>query len=100
MECYIQWYTYIILIYTGIFAGFRAAQLDAQMEVGPEGTQPSGDPDGGNAYPCPEDDEFFYAPDAESQEDAIKRFMEGLEQQERRGFSQIDRLISMVYIYP
>ena len=36
--------TYIILIYTGIFAGFRAALLDAQMEEGPEGTQPSGDP--------------------------------------------------------
>ena len=26
------------MIYTGIFAGFRAAQLDAQMEEGPEGT--------------------------------------------------------------
>ena len=25
-------YTYIILIYTGIFAGFRAARLDARME--------------------------------------------------------------------
>ena len=25
---------------------------------------------------------------------AINRFMEGLDQQERRGFSQIDRLIS------
>ena len=87
-------YTYIILIYTGIFAGFRAARLDAQMEEGPEGTQPSSDPDGGDAYPCPEDDEFFDAPDAESQEEAINRFMEGLEQQERRGFSQIDRLIS------
>ena len=64
------------MIYTGIFAGFRAARLDAQMEEGPEGTQPSSDPDGGDAYPCPEDDEFFYAPDAESQEEAIHRFME------------------------
>ena len=53
------------------------------MEEGPEGTQPPSDPDGGDAYPCPEDDEFFYAPDAESQEEAINRFMEGLEQQER-----------------
>ena len=37
-------YTCINLIYTGIFAGFRAARLDAQMEEGPEGTQPSSDP--------------------------------------------------------
>ena len=61
---------------------------------GPEGTPPSSDPDGGDPHPCPEDDEFFGVPDAESQEEAINRFMEGLEQQERRGFSQIDRLIS------
>ena len=33
-------------------------------------------PWGGGASPCPEDDEFFYAPDAESQEEAINRFME------------------------
>ena len=64
------------------------------MEEGPEGTQPSSDPDGGDPYSCPEDDEFFGAPDAESQEEAINRFMEDLEQQERSGFSQIDRLIS------
>ena len=64
------------------------------MEEGPEGTPPSSDPDGGDLHPCPEDDEFFGVPDAESQEEAINRFMEGLEQQERRGFSQIDRLIS------
>jgi hypothetical protein len=56
---------------------------------GPEGTQPSSDPDGVDAYPCPEDDEFFGAPDAESQEEAINRFMEGLEQQERRGLNHI-----------
>ena len=64
------------------------------MEEGPEGTPPSSDPDGGDPHPCPEDDEFFGVPDAESQEEAINRFMEGLEQQEHRGFSQIDRLIS------
>ena len=68
------------------------------MEEGPEGTQPSSDPDGGGTYPCPEEDEFFDAPDAESQEEAINRFMEGLEQQEHSGFSQIDRLMS-TYIH-
>ena len=64
------------------------------MEERPQGTPPSSDPDGGDPHPCPEDDEFFGVPDAESQEEAINRFMEGLEQQECRGFSQIDRLIS------
>ena len=58
---------YVILIYTDIFAEFRAARLDAQMEKGRERTQPSSDPDGGDAYPCPEDDEFFDAPDAKCQ---------------------------------
>ena len=52
-------------------------------------TQPSSDPDGGMPI-----HEFFYAPDAESQEEAINRCMEGLEQQEHSGFSQIDRLMS------
>ncbi len=94
MEYYIQWYTSVILVYTGIFAGFRAAQLDAQMEEGPEDTQPSSDPEGGDASRYPEDDEFFYALDAKSQEEAINRFMEGLEQQEHSGFAQIHRLLS------
>ena len=66
----------------------------AQMEEHPQGTPPSSDPDGGDPHPCPEDDVFFGVPDAESQEEAINRFMEGLEQQECSGFSQIDRLIS------
>ena len=39
--CHIGIYWYII------FAGFRAARLDAQMEKDPEGTQPSSDPEGG-----------------------------------------------------
>ena len=46
------------------------------MEEGPEGTQPSSDPDGTDPSPCPEDDEFFGAPDAESQEEAINRFID------------------------
>jgi hypothetical protein len=86
--CHLGIYWYII------FAGFRAARLDAQMEEGPVDTQPSSDPEGRDAYPCPEDDEFFYAPDAESQEEAINRFMGSLEQQERSCFSQIHRLLS------
>ena len=74
MECYMQWYAYIILIYTGIFARFRAARLDAQMKEGPEGTEPSSDPDGGDVHAL-RMMSFFYAPDAESQEEAINRFM-------------------------
>ena len=37
--------------------------------------------------PCPEDDEFFQVPDAESKEEAINKFLDGLEGQERGGNS-------------
>ena len=63
------------------------------MEERPQGTPPSSDPDGGDPHPCPEDDEFFGVPDAESQEEAINRFMEGLERQEH-----LQRLISWAFL--
>jgi hypothetical protein len=43
--------------------------------------------------PCPEDDEFFVSPDAASMEEAIGKFMEGLERQESGCFPNINRLI-------
>ena len=44
--------------------------------------------------PCPpEDEECFEAPDAESMEEAISKFVDGLEAQERSGFDDIHRLI-------
>jgi hypothetical protein len=35
----------------------------------------------------------FYSPDAESLEEAISKFMEGMELQESSGFQNINRLI-------
>ncbi len=43
--------------------------------------------------PCPEDEEFHQAPDADSMQEAIGKFMEGQEGHERAAFSQIHRLL-------
>jgi hypothetical protein len=47
----------------------------------------------GGPNPCPENKEFHKAQDADSMEEAIGKFIEGLEGQERAGFSQIHRLL-------
>ena len=44
--------------------------------------------------PCPEDGDFFYArPDAEDTEEAINKFLEGLESQEEAGFDRLHSLL-------
>jgi hypothetical protein len=43
--------------------------------------------------PCSEDEEVFYSPDVESMEEAISKFMEGMECRESSGFQNINRLI-------
>ena len=41
----------------------------------------------GDPLPCPEDEEFFESrPDAADMEEAISKFMEGMEQQEHTGY--------------
>ena len=48
--------------------------------------------DGGS--PCPEDGDFFDArPDAEDTEEAINKFLEGLESQEEAGFDRLHSLL-------
>jgi hypothetical protein len=60
-----------------------------QPTLGSEQQDDDRDPD-----PCPsEDGELFDAPDAESMEEAINKFVDGLESQERSGFDDIHRLI-------
>jgi hypothetical protein len=83
-----------ILVYTIIYQDTLI--YTAMMEEGQGDTQPcsDGDSEGGDPNPCREDEEFFSAPDAESQEEAINKFMEGLEGEEHSGFSQIHRLLS------
>ena len=49
--------------------------------------------DGGS--PCPEDGDFFYArPDAAETEEAINKFLKGLESQEEAGFDRLHSLLS------
>ena len=77
--------------------GFRGAHRDAalrevvQPPLSPQQQHDEWDEDAG---PCPpEDQEYFDQPDAESMEEAIGRFVDGLESQERSGFGDIHRLI-------
>jgi hypothetical protein len=76
-------------------AGFRGAHRDAALR---EVVQPplcSGQlDDERDSDPCPpEDEELFEVPDAESMEEAISKFVDGLESQEHSGFDNIHRLI-------
>jgi hypothetical protein len=48
----------------------------------------------GDPFPCPEDEEFFVRPDLAGMEEAIGKFLDGLEGQERRGFEEMHRFLS------
>ncbi len=91
------WYIMVYPITThleGSTAGFRGAHRDAAAPVilEPPG-QSSVDQDEGDPCPAPEDEVFFQGPDPESKEETINKFLEGMEDQERRGFKGIDRLL-------
>ena len=64
---------------------------DAYMQV-PDAQQPPADLDIDRDDPCPEDEEFFDRPDAATMEEAISRFMDGMEAQECCGFKDLHRL--------
>ncbi len=46
------------------------------------------EPEEGDPSPCPEDEEVFVRPDVAAMEQAIGKFLDGLEGQERRGFER------------
>ena len=51
--------------------------------------------DGDGGIPCPEDADFMDArPDAAEMEEAIGKFVNGLEQQERSGYHELHSLLS------
>ena len=51
--------------------------------------------DGDGGSPCPEDGEFMDArPDAAEMEEAIGKFVNGLENQERSGYHELHSLLS------
>jgi len=48
----------------------------------------------GDPHPCPEDEEFFECrPDTADMEEAIGKFMEGMEKQERTGYAALHKLL-------
>ena len=65
---------------------------NANMLV-PDAQQPPADQDNDRGDPCSEDNEFFDRPDADTMEEAISRFMDGLEAQERGGFNDLHGLL-------
>jgi len=95
---YTSTYQYIP-VYTCIYydlypvTGFRGGHRDAAML---DASQPAveQDPVEGDLSPCPEDEEFFVRPDVPGMEEAIGKFLDGLEGQERRGFEEMHRFLS------
>ena len=71
--------------------GFRGSHQDAAM------LPPSADHasmEDADPHPCPEDAEFFECrPDAADMEEAIGKFMEGTEKQERTGYAALHKLL-------
>ena len=77
-------------------AGFRGSRRDEELLAGgPVATQPHvTDDDEGDNNPCTEDEEFFQGrPDADEIEEAITKFLDGMEGQERSGFKDLHRFL-------
>jgi hypothetical protein len=77
-------------------AGFRGSLRDEDMlAAGPVSMQPHvKDDDEGDGNPCTEDEEFFQGrPDADDMEEAITKFLGGMEGQERSGFKDLHRFL-------
>jgi hypothetical protein len=77
-------------------AGFHGSRSDEDMLAGgPVSMQPHvTDDDEGDNTPCTEDEEFFQGrPDADTMEEAITKFLDGMEGQERGGFKDLHRFI-------
>ena len=77
-------------------AGFRGAYRDAALResVQPPEVHPPVDSDEADPRPAAEDEEFFQAPDAQSKEVAINKFLDGIEGQECSGFKDIHRFLN------
>jgi hypothetical protein len=64
----------------------------------PDTQQPPADQDNDRGAPCLEDNEFFDRPDAATMEEAISRFMDGMEAQERGGFNDLHGLLRRLQV--
>jgi hypothetical protein len=77
-------------------AGFLGSHSDEELlVVGPVAQQPHvTDDDEGDDNPCTEYEEFFQGrPDADDMEEAITKFLDGIEGQERSGFKDLRRFL-------
>ena len=75
------------------FTGFRGARRDANTLV-PEPPVDLEIDESGNNDPCPEDEEYFDArQDTATMEEAIGKFMDGMEAQERDGFKHLCQFV-------
>ena len=93
MSCIYQY----ILVYTSYpVTGFRGGHRDAAML---DASQPpvEQEPEEGDPSPCPEDEEFFVRPDAAGMEEAIGKFLDGLDGQESCHLLKI--LYTCLYLY-
>ncbi len=81
-----NWYVLIC-----VDTGFRGSHRDAAM---PPPSADHASMEDGDPLPCPEDEEFFECrPDAADMEEAIGKFMEGMEKQERTGYAALHKLL-------
>ena len=86
------WY---ILVYTHHVTGFRGKHRDAAVleEPGPSVESEHGHEDG-DPSPCTVDKEVFVRPDAAAMDEAIGKFLDGLEGQERSGFQELHSFLA------
>ena len=75
--------------------GFRGSHRDDVMQA-PAAAHTSCED--GDPHPCAEDEEFFESrPDAEDMEEAISKFMEGMEREECTGYNALHKLLQTLY---
>ena len=82
-------YSYVLI---SVDTGFRGSHRDAAM---PPPSADHASMEDRDPHPCPEDEEFFECrPDAADMEEAIGKFMEGMEKQESTGYAALHKLLA------
>ena len=88
-------YTFCSSLISLFDTGFRGSHRDDAMQApAPAHTScKDGDP-----RPCAEDEEIFESrPDNEDMEEAISKFMEGMEREECTGYNALHKLLQTLY---
>jgi hypothetical protein len=86
-----------ILNHSCKYAGFRGFLRDDAGGWSGDNAASHTNDDEGDDNPCSEDEEFFQGrPDAEEMEEAITKFFDGMEGQERSGFKGLHRFLGQL----